>query len=71
MAETAKPYTYEELIVALRDMDHAMGEATSIHGRWKAAKDALDSHQRDLDEAREKVERAKSHFRKILANLEK
>lgn len=71
MAEATKPYTFEQLTTAVRDLDHAMGEEKNVQQRWDAAKSALDSHQRDLDQAKEKVAKAKTEVRKVMANLEK
>ncbi len=71
MAEAAKPYTFEDLVIAIRELDHSISVEKGVQDRWDAAKSALDSHQRDLDQAKEKVVRSKTSVRAVLANLEK
>lgn len=66
-----KPYTFDDLAVAVSNYSHAKGVRNDWEGKRLSAQDAVDSHQKEVDKADTEVDRRKAEIKKILNHFER
>lgn len=66
-----KTYSYDDLVSKMLAYNDAKGELIKFTTLRDSSRAAMDSHQREVDKAEQKVADRKAEVQRIIRNLEK